>query len=79
MTVNVLFFGATADAVGSRELEVQVDESATAKSIIDQLSKTHPTLANQKLLIAVNKEYAAADTILNDGDEIALFTAVSGG
>ena len=79
MNVSVLFFGATADVVGSRELELNVQEAVTAGSIIDQLTKTHPALVNHKLLIAINEEYADADTILNDGDELALFTAVSGG
>ena len=79
MTIRALFFGATADAIGSRRLELAVEKTTTAKSLIDQLSKDHPALANHKLLIAVNEEYADADTILSDGDEIALFTAVSGG
>lgn len=79
MDVTVLFFGAIADAVGSRELELTTDETTTAKSLIDQLSQQHPALGKHKLLIAVNEEYADADTALNDGDEVALFTAVSGG
>ena len=54
-------------------------QTTTAKSIIEQLSHQHPSLAKYKLLIAVNEEYADADTVLNDGDEIAIFTAVSGG
>jgi molybdopterin converting factor subunit 1 len=79
MKVLVKFFGATADAVGSRELELATDEAANAKSLIDRLSKDHPALANHKLLIAVNEEYADPNAILSDGDEIAIFTAVSGG
>lgn len=79
MSVKVLFFGATADAVGSRELEFATDENTTANSLISQLSQTHPVLAKHKLLIAVNEEYADGDTVLNDGDEVAIFTAVSGG
>jgi molybdopterin converting factor small subunit len=79
MKINVLLFGATADAVGSRELELSIEETATAKSAIDQLSRQHATLAKHQLLIAVNEEYADPGTILNDGDELALFTAVSGG
>lgn len=79
MSLKVLFFGATADAVGSRELELAADETTTPGTLIDQLSQQHPALAKHKLLIAVNEEYADADTLLNDGDEVALFTAVSGG
>ncbi|MEK7856411.1 MAG: MoaD/ThiS family protein [Acidobacteriota bacterium] len=79
MTVKLLFFGATSDAVGSRELELTADETTTARSLIDQLSRNYPALANHKLLIAVNEEYADAETVVHDGDEIAIFTAVSGG
>ena len=79
MQLKVFFFGATADAVGSRELELATKETPTAKELIDDLAQIHPALAKHKLLIAVNEEYADADTILNDGDEVALFTAVSGG
>lgn len=79
MNIKLLLFGATADVVGSRQLDLNTDETTTAKSLIDQLSQQHPTLAKHKLLIAVNEEYAEADTVLNDGDEVALFTAVSGG
>ena len=79
MSVKVLFFGATADAVGSREIELATEERSTAESLIEQLSQKHPALARHKLLIAVNEEYADPYTILNDGDEVALFTAVSGG
>ena len=31
------------------------------------------------LLVAVNREYAAANAVLRDGDELALFPPVSGG
>ncbi len=79
MKVNVLFFGVTADIIGVRELELTAEEPTTAGSIINQLSRQHPALANHKLLIAINEEYADANTVLNDGDELALFTAVSGG
>lgn len=79
MRMTVFFFGATAEAVGSREFELSADETTTAGSLIDQLSQHHSALAKHKLLIAVNEEYADADTVLNDGDEVALFTAVSGG
>ncbi len=79
MLIKVLFFGATADIVRERQIEIEVKAGTSPGSLIGQLSKDHPVLANHKLLIAINEEYADPDTVLNDGDEIALFTAVSGG
>ena len=79
MQVTVLLFGESADIVGSRELELKIGETSTANSLINQISRDHPLLAKHRLLVAVNEEYADADTILNAGDEIAIFTAVSGG
>jgi molybdopterin converting factor subunit 1 len=38
-----------------------------------------PWLRAPSLLVAVNREYAAADTPLKDGDEVAFLPPVSGG
>lgn len=78
MSIRALFFGHIADIAGSRERELTPDVS-TVRSVIDQLIQEHPVLENHKLLIAVNEEYADADTMLNEGDQVAIFTAVSGG
>ena len=79
MKVNVLFFGATADVVGARELETAVSETAVASEVINHLTEQHPNLRDHKLLFAVNEEYVAQDTRLRDGDQLAIFTPVSGG
>lgn len=79
MFVNVLFFGATADAVGSNRLQVEIDEHSTTTALADQLAIDYPALSNHNLLVAINEEYASSDTLLKNGDEVAIFTAVSGG
>jgi len=79
ISIQVLFFGLTADAVGRRSLNLEVAESATAQQAIESVVKTNTKLDGQKLLFAVNQRYLPAKTILNDGDELAIFTAVSGG
>ena len=79
MKINVLFFGATAELVGSRKVETAVSESAVAAGVIEQLHLEYPNLKDHKLLFAVNEEYVAEDFPLRDGDELAIFTAVSGG
>lgn len=76
---RILFFGAAADAAGTREVEVEVAEGFTAGELVESLKAKHPGLAGQKLLFAVDQEYVAASTPLEPGCEVAIFTPVSGG
>ena len=78
MSIRVIFFGAAADLIGERELTVERNATTAGEFLKDILAK-HPTLAASRLLMSVNQEYAAAGTPVSDGDEIAIFTLVSGG
>lgn len=77
--IQLLFFGATADVIGSRELEVDLIEGESVSSLLERLQKQNPRIASEKLLVAINEEYAKPDVALKAGDEVAIFTAVSGG
>jgi molybdopterin synthase sulfur carrier subunit len=79
MRIRVLFFGATADIAGEREVDVEVPDSTSPTTLTESLVKKYSPLANYKLLFAVNEAYVEPDTQLKEGDEIAVFTAVSGG
>ena len=82
MKVKVLFFGATADAVGEREIEFGFDENLKAEQAFGEILDTFPNLKQgfaDSLLFSLNQEYANGDEIVRDGDELAVFTAVSGG
>jgi molybdopterin synthase sulfur carrier subunit len=79
MKVSVLFFGATADEAGTRVVEIDFTENTKADEAFAEIVNRFPRLANHKLLFAVNQEYANGDETINDGDELAVFTAVSGG
>ena len=79
MNVQVLFFGATADEVGEREIEISFAERKKASEAFAEIAEKFPRLKNHKLLFALNQEYASGDEIIKDGDELAVFTAVSGG
>lgn len=78
MKIEVLFFGATADIVGTRRMLLENTECISS-SLIDKIISLYPKLKAQKLLFSINQRYAAGDEIVQDGDEIAIFTAVSGG
>ncbi|MGB7207476.1 MAG: MoaD/ThiS family protein [Pyrinomonadaceae bacterium] len=79
MKIKALFFGATAVAANGREIELALEENSTAAELIERLTAEHPNLNRHKLLFAVNEQYAPPTTVLNDGDELAIFTPVSGG
>ncbi len=79
MKIRVLFFGATADAAGIREIEIEADQGTTASEVFAGILTSYPRLSEHKLLYAVNQQYAGGGETMNDGDEFAVFTAVSGG
>jgi molybdopterin converting factor subunit 1 len=79
MNISVLFFGQTAEITGTRELEMSVGETARAHEAFAEVLEKYPQLKDNKLLFAVNQEYASGDELIRNGDELAIFTAVSGG
>jgi len=79
MNVRVLFFGATADLAGEREKDLALADSATVSDVLANITNSNVRFWNHKLLIAVNQEYVSRDTKLKEGDELAIFTPVSGG
>lgn len=79
INVNVLFFGATAQETGEREIEFQLAENSKASDALAQIVSKYPQLEKHSLLFAVNQEYVGSDEIVKSGDELAVFTAVSGG
>ena len=79
MTIHVLFFGATANIIGERRIDVSLSEGSTSIEVSGQVKNEYPKLNGHKLLYSLNQQYATGDEILRDGDELAIFTAVSGG
>ncbi len=79
MAARVLFFGATADSAGTRQTEIETGENSTAASVLELLLRDYPSLAAHRLKVSINRSYAADSDPVRDGDELAVFTAVSGG
>jgi molybdopterin converting factor small subunit len=79
MKVQVLFFGATAEIVGKREVEFSFDKETKASQAFDKVLNDFPQMCRHALLFAVNQVYSNGDEIIKNGDELAIFTAVSGG
>ncbi len=79
MSARILFFGATADIAGKREIEITVSRDFTVDAAIKEAIRRVPGLISHKLHISINQQYATGEEIIKDGDELAIFTAVSGG
>jgi len=81
MRVTVRLFGPIREAAGAKELHVQLPGDATAATLRALLAEKHPEIAalGARLRVSVNREFAAADAPLADGDEVALLPPVSGG
>ncbi len=78
MAVRVCFFGATAELVGKDEIAV-LTPGSTVSEIVERLIIDYPGLAKLDLKFAVNLDYASPETAVGWADELAIFTAVSGG
>jgi molybdopterin converting factor small subunit len=79
MPIRVLFFGATADETGMRSYELPAEFELNAGGAFERVLMEFPQLRRHKLFFAVNQEYVPETQVLKDGDELAVFTAVSGG
>ena len=79
MTADVLFFGATADIVGERRISIEIETEARASEIFDDLVAKYPSLGVYKLHFSINQRFATGEEMICDKDELAIFTAVSGG
>jgi molybdopterin synthase catalytic subunit len=76
MKVAVRLFAGLRELAGTRATEIELSPGSTAADVWPalELGAEPPGL-----LLAVNKSYAARDTVLQEGDEIALIPPVWGG
>ncbi len=81
MNVTVRLFATIRQQAGWRDKEVQLDDGATVSMLFAALAVDQPDfdLSKRSVYAAVNQQYAQPDTMLNDGDEVAIFPPVSGG
>src|SRR5512134_2285595 len=81
MRVRVLLFAGLREALGHKELYVELCDDASLAELMAQLSAEHPGVAayRGRLAISLNAEPARLEAVLRDGDEVALLPPVSGG
>src|SRR3954464_7648326 len=64
------------ERAGARQITIELPDGARVRDALDQLGDLASDLP---LVMAVNREYASEDQVLDAGDELALIPPVSGG
>ena len=79
--VKVLLFATLRDYAGTRSLDVELPPGPTVAGLEDELVRRFPGLGKVRgsMLAAINREYAADDTVVPEAAEVAFFPPVSGG
>jgi molybdopterin converting factor subunit 1 len=81
ITVRVLFFGRIRELAGMSEESTHIAEGATLDDLFLAYCQRFPQMKNfhGSLVASRNQEFAAWDTPIAAGDEIAFLPPVSGG
>ncbi len=80
MQVRVRFFAAFREFAGRDSLDIDLAPGSTVHDLRVRLRDQFPRLPQpERIVVAVNAEYANPDLPLADNDEVALIPPVSGG
>jgi molybdopterin converting factor subunit 1 len=78
--VSVRLFAGLRERAGTDRLEVELPEGARVADVLAAMAATPVgELRPRECVVALNREYAAADAPVQAGDEVALVPPVSGG
>jgi molybdopterin converting factor subunit 1 len=79
--VKVLFFGRLKEIAGRSEDDVDLSEGVSIETLFAQFAACYPELARYRASVVAsrNQEFAAWNTPLHSGDEVAFLPPVSGG
>jgi MoaE-MoaD fusion protein len=81
MRVRVLFFGMLKDLAGTTGELLELPDGAVVRDLLSHYLSQAPRMkeALVSIAVAVNQQYAGAETVLRSDDEVALLPPVSGG
>lgn len=81
--IIVRFFAMLKNKAGKEVIEIPFSKGITLRELQDDIAKEFPQLteylSGKRVLVSVNEEFAAPDTVIKDGDEVAFLPPFSGG
>lgn len=80
-TVSVRLYAGLREAVGARDIQLQLSERATVGELRETLASNYPLTRPflPTLVYAVDEEYVTPEHVLREGDHVAVIPPVSGG
>lgn len=79
MAVTVLFFAFAADRMNARERQFELEAGATVRDLYRRHLASALAAPLDQWMFSVNQMWAGPETVLSDGDEVAVIPPVSGG
>lgn len=81
MQITVRFFASLRDTTGNKQCVLEVPEDADLMALVQALLERYPMLEGHQASwhFSVNQMHAEPDTVLRDGDRVAIFPYVAGG
>jgi molybdopterin synthase catalytic subunit len=81
MRVRLLLFAGLREAVGKKDLVLELEKDASLEELMKRVEQQLPVVARYRgrLLVSLNAKRVPMDTALQDGDEVALLPPMSGG
>ncbi len=79
--ISILYFANVKDATGVRKDAIDLPQDTPIKKLLTKISITYPNIKGMlnNIQISVNYKVVNMNTILKDGDEVALLPPISGG
>lgn len=79
--VTLLYFAAARERAGVSSEKLELPNGATVAALLDAVRQRHPTMAEllPRCRVAVDQSFAAPDTAIPEGAEVALIPPVAGG
>ena len=79
--VKIIYFAQAREAAGTRTEELILEEKSTVLTALSRALSAHPKLRplENSIKVAINEEIIQEDTLLQQGDRVALLPPVVGG
>jgi MoaD family protein len=81
LKIRLKFFALYRDVVGKSQVDMEIDDGWKVKDLVEKVLEDFPAMKKFRddIIVSVNRNYSSDDTLINEGDDVAIFPPVGGG